>query len=251
MAREHGFVRRFEGRQVLAGLLDVAGSPYSPEQVVERMREGYARGEAPSSVIPGLFPLEPRFPDPSYAKQLYQNLLGLWDLVGSGDPLSLDRGQRSPRPRKQKPSAPTPFGAQGPDDAFVETAWRYLEDLDKRGRDRLQDAFENRQDALRGFLEEQGLSDSAFACARHLVFELFAMIALGWPPGTRPVLRSELEGEQVAQEDAPPALRDYAEEALFEAAQEDEEPLRGEELARVREVVARSLLALWAARRTS
>jgi len=236
---------------VLAGLLDLAGSRYSPEQVVQRMREGYLRGKAPSDVIPGLFPREPQFPDPSFAKQLYQNLLGLWDLVESGEPLSLEDKPRAPRPRKRKPNPPPAFGSAGPDPAFVETAWRYLEDLDKRGTDRLQHSFENRQDALQGFLEEQGLSENGFACARHLVFELFAMIELGWPPGTRPVLRSELEGEQVALQDAPPALRDYAEEALFEAAQDDEAPLGGEELPSVRQLVLRSLRALWAARRKS
>lgn len=236
---------------MLAGLLDLAGSRYSPEQVVERMREGHARGEALSSVIPGLFPREPRFPDPSYAKQLYQNLLGLWDLVESGQPFSLEHKPRGPRPRKKIAIPPPAFGSAGPDPAFVETAWRYLEDLDKRGTDRLQHSFENRQDALQGFLEEQGLSENGFACARHLVFELFGMIELGWPPGTRPVLRSELEGEQVAPQDAPRALRDYAEEALFEAAQDEEAPLGGEELAKVRELVLRSLRALWAARRES
>jgi hypothetical protein len=250
MARDQGFVRRFEGRQVLAGLLDLAGSPFSPEQVVDRMRGAQARGEAASASIPELFPSEPRFPDPSYATQLYQNLLGLWDLVQSSEPFSLqDRPRPSPLAKKV-PTAPAVFGEAGPDATFVETVWRYLEDLDKRGKDRLQDLFENRQDALRGYLEEQGLSDNGFACARHLVFELFAMIELGWPLGTRPVLRSELEGERVAPHEAPVALRDYAQEALFEAEQDERTPLAGRELEVVRDLVQRSLRALWAARRT-
>ncbi len=46
------------------------------------------------------------------------------------------------------------------------------------------------------------------------------------------------------------ALRDYAEEALFEAEHNDQAPLAPDEVARVRELVLRSLRALWAARRT-
>ncbi len=236
---------------MLEGLLQIAGCTCSPEEVLERMRQGQARGEAASAVIPTLFPGEPRFPDPSLAKQLYQNLLGLWDLVESGAPIRLDRAPPAPRPRKARAAPPLPFGEAGPDAEFVERSWRYLEDLDKRGRDRLQHSFENRQDALLGFLEEQGLTDNGVACARLLVFELFAMIELGWPLGTSPVLRSELEGEPKVAKEAPIALKDYAEEAVFEAEQDEELPLTPLQSARVRAVVMTSLRALWSARRTS
>jgi hypothetical protein len=49
----------------------------------------------------------------------------------------------------------------------------------------------------------------------------------------------------------PEALAAYAEEALFEAEQDEERPLAAEELARVRTLVRRGLAALWHARKGS
>jgi hypothetical protein len=247
---DRDFVHHFEGLETLEALLRASDSRMSAHQALERLREGQHLRQAPSEVFPTLFEGEPRFADKSIAKRLFQNLLGLWDLLESGQPVALDAPEMAPR-KRPKQGAPGVFAPHGPDREFVEKSWRYLEDLDKRGRDRLQHSFENRQDSLVGFLEEQALSDAGFDCAQQLVFELFAMIELGWPPGTRLVVRSELErgGQQQAKQ-APAALLEYADEAIFEAEQDEEVPLLPDEAAKVRAVVTRCLDALWAARRT-
>jgi hypothetical protein len=253
MARSGDFVRHFEGKETLDALLDVAGSDSTTEEVVEVFREASRAGEQVREIIPTLFEGEPRFPDPSLARKLYQNLFGLWDLVERGDKLELGPRERPPKPpKKPKPVAPPPFGKEGPDGAFVETAWRWLEDLDKRDKDRLLHAFENRQDALLSFLDEQaqsGLSDDAYACARFLLFELFSMIEVGHPPGTGQVSEALLAGREQATEPAPAALRAYADEAVFEAEQDEQTPLSPADAAKVRSVVERGLSALWNARK--
>jgi len=242
------FVHQFEGAEVLEALLQASGSRLSAAEALELLREGYSQRRSVGEVISKLFKGEPRFPDPSVAKQLFQNLLGLWDLLQSDRPIAL-HAPYTPDPKPPPHPAPGSFAPNGPDRKFVENAWRYLEDLDKRGRNRLQHSFENRQDSLLGFLEEQGLSDAGFDCAEQLVFELFSMIELGWPPGTRPVLRSELDqGGQIAEQ-APAALLEYADEQLFEAEQDEESPLAPDEAAEVRRIVTGCLRALWAARR--
>ncbi len=247
--QDRAFVRRFESGDVLDALLPVSGSRLSAADVLKLMRQGLSQHRSASEVIPTLFEGEPRFPDPAIARRLYQNLLGLWDLLESGQFVALDAPEQVAPPRP-KATTPGPFPPDGPDRQFVENAWRHLEELDKRGRDRLQHSFENRQDSLLVFLEEQGLSDTGFDCARQLVFELFVMIELGWPPGTRPVLRFELErGGQNARE-APAALLEYANEAIFEAEQDEESPLAPEEGEKIRAAGTASLRALWAARRT-
>ena len=234
---------------MLQPLLRLAGRTLSVEEVVERMHQALTEDRSAGAVIPAFFLGEPRFPDPSIAKRLYENLLGLWDLVESGKPFTLGSPASVLRPPKVRPLPPRPFGDVGPDAYFVERSWRYLEDLDKRGTDRLQHQFENRQDALASFLEEQPLAASGFTCARLLVFELFAMIELGWPAGMRPVVRSELEQAEPDSAELPVALADYAEQEIFEAEQDEETPLSAEECKAVRAVVFRCLRALWAARR--
>ena len=134
-----------------------------------------------------------------------------------------------------------------PSGEFVEAAWRYLED-DAKARTRLLHAFENRQDGLLGALDAAGLTDEGYGVARHLLFELHAMLELGWPPGLTFVAPSALDKDS----DAPPVpdtLQAYADEALFEAEQDEEHPLSPEELERVRPLVRRGLAALWRARK--
>jgi hypothetical protein len=241
------FEHRFEGGEVLQGLLELARSSLTPEEVLERMQKAHASGGSAQEVIPTLFEGEPRFPDPSLAKRLFQNLLGLWDLVSAGKPIHLQEPPPPPRRGKRVPVPPSPFGAKGPTAEFVEVAWRYLEDLDKRSKDRLQHLFENRQDALLSFLEEPKLSDNALDVARLLLFELFAMIELGWPAGTRSVARKDLQMNRDST--VPVALEAYMEEALLEAELDDEAPLSREEVTSVRGLVAQALRALWAARK--
>jgi hypothetical protein len=243
------FVHHFEGALVLDGLLELAGSAYDSTAVLERMKEAHAEGGDVREVIPTLFEGEPRFGSPELARQLYQNLLGLWDLVVEGKPVRLQQGEERPeRPKKVKPVAPEPFAPGEPDTAFVEAAWRYLED-DERGRTRLHDAFQNKQDAVLGALDAAGLTDEGYALASHLLFELHAMLELGWPQGLASVAPKAMESEGTEALPVPSALTAYADEALFEAEQDEEQALSPEELAKVRPLVKRGLAALWSARK--
>lgn len=254
MSRSRGrgpeFVHHFEGAGALDELLQLAGSPCDTAEVLERMREAHAEGESHGAVIPTLFEEEPRFASPELARRLFQNLLGLWDWVEEGRAVRLEDGPRPPRPKKVKPVAPKPFAPGEPDAEFVEAAWRYLED-DEKGRTRRAHAFENRQDALLGALDAAGLTDEGYAVARHLFFELHAMLELGWPAGVDRVDPAALEKDGTEAPPVPEALAAYAEEALFEAEQDEEIPLSPEELARVRALVRRGLAALWRARKGS
>ncbi len=243
------FVHHFEGPQVLDGLLELAGASHDSLTVLAHMRQAHAEGRASQEVIPSLFEREPRFESPELARRLFQNLLGLWDLVVEGKSVRLEEGPRPPRPKKQKVEAPKPFAPGEPDTAFVEAAWRYLED-DEKGRTRLHDAFENKQDALLGELDAAGLTDEGYAVARHLLFELHAMLELGWPQGLASVASKAMREESGTE--APPvpaALTAYADEALYEAEQDEEHPLSPEELEKVRTLVKRGTVALWSARK--
>lgn len=248
-SRDRGadFQRQFEGPLTLDGLLDLSGSSLDTAGVLARMQAAQAEGTAYSDVIPTFFEEEPRFPSPEIARRLYQNLLGLWDLVAEGKPVRLDDGPRPPRPKKVKPPAPTPFHPGAPSAEFVEAAWRYLED-DEKSRTRLTHAYENRQDALLGALDAAGLTDEGYGVARHLLFELYAMLELGWPPGLTPVNPAALEADTEAPP-VPQPLQAYADEALFEAEQDEEQPLTSQELEAVRRLVRRGLAALWSARK--
>ncbi|QSQ11275.1 hypothetical protein [Myxococcus landrumensis] len=241
------FQRQFEGAPTLDGLLDLSGSALDSAQVLARMQEAHAQGRPHTDVIPSLFDGEPRFPSPDIARRLYQNLLGLWDCVESGQTVRLDDGPRPPRPKKVKPAPPAAFHPGEPTREFVEAAWRYLED-DEKARTRLSHSFENRQDTLLGELDGAGLTDEGYGVARHLLFELYAMLELGWPPGVASVRSAAL----VADTTAPPmpeSLRTYVDEVLFEAEQDEEQPLEGQELEAVRALVQRGLAALWSARK--
>ncbi|MBX5480829.1 MAG: hypothetical protein IRZ16_03105 [Myxococcaceae bacterium] len=238
------FKRHFEGAEVLDGLLELAGSRFDTQGVLARFVAGHQAGEAASAVIPGLFEGEPHFPDPEIARRLYQNLLGLWDLVASGNTVELRPTER-PRPRKRpKPTPPPVFSPGEPDDAFVEAAWRWVEDLpegDPRTLERLTHAFENREDALVQWIDEAGLSDEAYATTRYLLFELFAMLETGWGPGLRAIARGELDQAPADGAGLPAPLTAYADEALAGSELQDD--------AAVRALVYRGLWALWNARR--
>lgn len=244
--RDAEFTRQFEGAEVLDGLLALADSACDSAEALRLMQEAHAAGLSHEEVIPELLPPQPRFEHPDVARRLFQNLLGLWDLVSEGKAVRLEDGPRPPRPRKVKTTPPAPFAPGEPDAEFVEAAWRYLED-DAKARTRLGHAFDNRQDALVGALDASGLSDEGYGVARHLLFEVHAMLELGWPNGVGPVDPAVLEGRRAGAAHVPEALKDYADEALFEAEQDEEQPLSPEELARVRTLVERGLAGLWGA----
>jgi hypothetical protein len=242
--------RHFEGRAVLDELLGLAGSRYDTEGALVAVRLGQQEGHAPGEVFPALFDGEPRFPSPEVARRLYGNLFGLWDLVRQGGSVPLEEAppREARPPKRERTPPPPPFGAEGPDEAFVEQAWRHLED-DERSRTRLLHAFDNRQDALLQALDEAGLTDEGYGVARFLLFELYAFLELGRPDRPPPrVLPRVLEADPPpGAAPLPPALVAYAEEALFEAEQDEEAPLSAEEAPRVRTLVMRGLAALWSA----
>jgi hypothetical protein len=200
-------------------------------------------------VLEALFDDEPRFPSPADARALYSNLFGLWDLVASG--AALDLSKPVPRVKAKKPpppAAPGPYGAQGPDGAWVEQAWRYLEGARPEGLNRLRDAFENKQDALLLWLDGSGLSDLGFGVSQLLFFELFAMLELGSAHGVGAVSLKALEpGAALQRVEVPPALAAYAEDAVFEAEQDEESPLSAAEAKALRQLVESGLAALWGA----
>ena len=72
------------------------------------------------------------------------------------------------------------------------------------------------------------------------------MLELGCPDGVgncdAPVVKDEAAS-------VPPALAAYAEEAVFEAEQDDDEPLPQDEARRLHSLMGQALLALWKARR--
>jgi hypothetical protein len=241
MARDKGFRPHFDGPEVLNELLAIAGSEHDTEAVAERMREALREGQSHDRVIPQLFDGEPHFPDPDYARRLFENLLGLWELLEEGAPLP-----KGPRPAKVKPEKakpPRPLEGKEPDAAFVESAWRHLDD-EPRVRERLFHSFENRQDPLLERLDELALTDEGYGVLRLLLSELSAMIELGAQKPLRQVAPEALN-EQEPQ--VPAALWAYAEEAIFEAEQDEEAPLEAKEAETVRTWAKRSLAALWRA----
>lgn len=241
--------RHFEGRAQLAKLLAKAGSQVAPDEVAEGFALAQRDGLEPRDVIPELFEGEPRFDRPQDAAALYSNLLGLWDLVASG--VKVDLAAPPPREKVPKPRVidpPPPFET-APDQAWVEAAWRSLESQPEGELTRLGHSFENKQDALAQWLEQEasaaGLSDTAFGIARDAVFELFALLQRGRQGGWPGVKARQLEG--APDHPVPPALSAFADEQLFELETDEALALDANEAATVRRLVTRALAALWRA----
>ena len=243
-----GFVHRYMGPEILEELLAQGGSPCSAGEAIELLRDGLAEGRSPSDLLPDLFEGEPHFSSPDAARLTFENLLGLCDLLRSGRPLPEGKAKKPARPVREEAPPPGPFPEGGPDEDWVERAWRHLDDLGERERTRREHAFENRQDALLVHLDDSGLSDDGYLAARHLLFELHAMLELGWPKGLASASDKALAPTGGAR-DAPAALLAYVDEALFEAEQDEGAPLPPAEAARARDVVGRGLAAMWSARR--
>jgi len=236
------FVHRFENPEVLRELLDVAGSTLEPEEVLERFRAARAGGAQASEVIPGLLPESPRFPDPDIARRLFQNLLGLWDASASAE---FRLARTAPRPRPAKLAPPGAPGPGGVDLAAVEAVRAWL-GADRRARERLNDSFENRQDALLGSLDERGLSDEGWGVLRQLAFELHAVLehADGAAPASVPP--EALEGDPAAK--VPVELIGLVDQVLARAEQDGTGPVPERERETVRALGRRVLGALWEAR---
>jgi hypothetical protein len=229
---------------VLAELLDIAGSSLGPEEVLKMFRAGRAEGAEANAVIPTLFPDQPRFPHPDVARRLFQNLLGLWDASASpGFRLSASPAVRRPRPRKAE--RPGPPGPGGPDAPYVDAVRGWLA-ADGRARERLNDSFENRQDALLSSLDERRLSDEGWGVLRQLAFELHAVLehADGAAPASVPP--EALEGDPATK--GPVDLIGLVDQAFARAEQDGTGPVPEAERDTVRTLGRQLLGALWKAR---
>jgi len=237
------FEHRLESVEVLGPLLAAAGSPLSPEEVLARFRTGRSEGLASNEVIPTLFPEQPRFANTDIARRLFQNLLGLWD--ASADPafrFEASRPRRTPTPKVERPGR---AGPGEPDRLYVQRVRAWLA-TDARGRARLQHAFENRQDALLGSLDERGLSDEGWAVLRHLAFELHAVLELADGAAPASVPPAALAGTQATT--LPTELEGLVDQAIASAEQDLAGPVPESERAVVSALGRQVLGALWAAR---
>jgi hypothetical protein len=181
-----------------------------------------------SVVIQALWEDEPRFESPAEAKQLFGNLLALFELVATG--AALDLGPPAPPAKRPKAPRPPPFGSAGPDDDFVEAAWRYFDDAPKE-RARLEHAFDHRQDQLVSWLDAQG---------RALLSDIHAMLELGGRSSG-----AVREGDLPLTPELPEALARWIDEGLFEAEQHEDAPLPAEQADRLKVLVSRAATALW------
>jgi hypothetical protein len=242
-----GIAPVYEGPEVLSALLDRAGSPHDAEDVAAAFARALAKGEARSSVIPGLFPDEPRFDGPDDARRLYGNLFGLWARLEAG------LGTHDDAPAvAADPSAPPPLPERGsaagdtvPGD-LVEGVWRHLAALPPRELQRRRDRFENVQPDLAAWLDAAALPQPGALAAVDLAFEAWAMLdqAFGDRLGaaSHRDLR-ELEKEPPPLEDRQPAIAAYVAEQLDNLADEDP-AFRAEERAQVEKVLAAVVSAL-------
>lgn len=237
---EDSFARRFDGRQTLERLLQRSGALGDVDDVLGAFKEAVAQGHPPQPVIMALWPDEPRFESPKEAEQLFSNLLGLFELVASGE--TFDVGRALPPGVSRRERAPRPEALEGaPSLDWLEGAWRFLEDT-PRERDRLGHAFDNRQDALVSVIDASGLSDAGFAVVRALAFEVFALLELGGRS-----VRTVHE-EQVTDDGAlPDSLREWIEEGLVEAEAAEELPLPEADQGPARDLAVRVVAALWRA----
>jgi hypothetical protein len=226
--------RHFEGAQVLQALLTKSGTLADVDDVVAAFQDAVKTGVPPQVVISALWEDEPRFSSPADARALFSNLLGLFDLIASGTELDL-KAAHGPI-KREKAARPEPFGEAGPDDDFVEAAWRYFDDHPKE-YEKLVHQFDHRQDGLVVWLEQHGLDDDAFMLARQLTCEVFAMLELG---GHRCVALSSASPGAL-----PAALATWVEEGVFEAEQHDERPLPSATGAQLRELVSQACSSLW------
>jgi len=233
--------RRFNSRAELDTLLAKSGALGDTEDVVGAFKQAVAKGVPPQPVIMALWQDEPEFASPEDAEQLFSNLLGLYELVASGTNFDLSAQSTVASSKRQR--APTPEPLTGaPDDAWLESAWRHLDDAPKE-RERLGHAFDNRQDALVSLIDASELSDAGFAFVRELCFEIFAMLELG---GRHLRTVHEEDVPQTLKDDAlPDAVRRWVDDALVEAEDADEHPLPEDEHPDVRDLALRLAEALW------
>jgi hypothetical protein len=237
----------YEGPEVLAQLLRRAGSAHGAEEVAEAFARAQQKGESRAAVIPGLFPVEPRFAGPEEAQRLYANLFGLWARVGAGlgprddAPVVVD----APPPVPPLPDRGSVSGDTVPGE-LVEVVWRHLAALSPRELQRRRDRFQNVQPDLEAWLDGTPLPQSGALAAMDLAFEAWTMLDQAFGDALGAVehrdLR-ELEKEPPVLAETQPAIAAYVEEQLDNLA--DEDPAFGAaERAQVEKVLSTVVAAL-------
>jgi hypothetical protein len=216
----------YEGPEVLTALLRKAGSPHDAEEVAQRFQRAQAAGEARSSVIPGLFPDEPRFETPDDARRLYGNLFGLWGRLQAGLGPHDDAPAVAPAAGGELEPLPE-RGSQAGDvlaPEIVEGMWRIISDASPRELQRRRDRFMNVQPDLAAWLESLPLPDVGILTLQDLAFEAWAMFDHAY--GERLAMIEfrdlrDLEKEPPPLAEVQPALAGYLGEQLELAADED------------------------------
>jgi hypothetical protein len=220
-----GITPVYEGPDVLNTLLARAGSPHGVEEVAAMFRRALAANEPRASVIPGLFPDEPRFDSPDGARRLYGNLFGLWARLAAG--LGLHEEQPEVVP-ETSPLPPLPERGSHEGDELsteiVDAVWRHLAAASPRELQRRRDRYANVQPDLAAWLDAAPLPESGALGAADLAFETWAMFDQAYGERLDAVdfatLRS-LEKEPPALESSQPALAAYVAEQLDILADED------------------------------
>lgn len=237
----------YEGPEVLSALLARAGSPHDAAAVAETFGRAQAAGEPRSSVIPTLFPQEPRFESPDAARRLYGNLFGLWARLAAGLGPHDDAPEVVPEP---PPAPPLPERGAAPGNAVpadvVDAVWRRLAGAPPREVQRRRDTFQNAQPDLAAWLDAAPLPEPGALAALDLAFEAWAMLDQAFGDRLGAVEWKELravEEEPPPAEETQPAFAVYAAEQLDILA--DEDPAFGDaERAQVEKTVAAALAAL-------
>lgn len=226
--RPGGLTPIYEGPEVLAALLQRAGSPCDVDEVAARFAAAIAAGEGRAAVIPSLFEEEPHFSTPEDARRLYANLFGLWGRIAEGRGPHDDAPEVADEPPEPPDAQPLPdrgtAGGNSPNSEIVDGTWRRLAAAPERERRRLRDRFANAQPELGAWLDELPLAGPAVPPVQELAFETWAMFdhAFGERLGVAAWsdLR-ELEREPPPLETDHPALAAYVSEQLDNLGDDD------------------------------
>lgn len=261
-----GLLHHYQGVELLGRLLARAGASVDPRGAIERFAGAIRDGQLASTVIPTLFPAEPRFAGPEEALALYGNLLGAWDLLEDGvDPAEL----LAPRPPEPEPpveeaedeegdgeaeeppiEAPVRGSLAGPElpPEFVDTAWRWLDALPNREKVRVRDRYENAQPDLAEWARSAGLPGVAQDVLERLIFELseFFDRAFGDRYG---LVKFRVLAAAHASEGRrlQPAVAAYLDESLAEVEADEEAPIEPGVRDELERLPLRALAAMCAA----
>jgi hypothetical protein len=244
-----GIAPVYEGPEVLAALLEKAGSPHGTEEVTAIFQRAQKAGEPRAAVIPALFPEEPRFESPDAARRLYGNLFGLWARLAAG----LGPHDDAPEVVEAVELPPLPERGSADDEVLapelVEAVWKHLAAASPREAQRRRDRFMNVQPDLVAWLDAVPLPETGGLAAADLVFETWAMFEQAHGERLDAVTYRDLrevEEEPPPLEETQPALALYVAEQLDVV--QDEDPAFGpEERAQVERAVAAAAAALAAA----